>query len=456
MYVRNANACIAALCAALVTASATYAADPPADAWPSFRGRGASGIAAGPTPPAQWDLASGRNVLWKTPIPGLGHASPIVWADHVYVLTAISGKADAELRVGLYGDIASVQDDSEHRWVLSCHDARTGESVWQREVYKGVPKVKRHTKSTHANATPATNGKYVVVMLGSEGLHCYTTDGEHVWSKDFGVLDSGYYMVPGAQWGFGSSPVIDGDRVIVQCDVQKDSFIAAYALADGKELWRTARDEVPTWSTPTVHHSADRDQVVVNGIKHIAGYDLASGKELWHMKGAGDIPVPTPVVANGLAYIANAHGFAAPLFAVKLDATGDISLTGEQRSNAGVAWCNMRNGAYMQTPLVVGDLLYSCRDNGVLTCYEAATGAQVYRNRLGGGQTGFTASPVAAGDHIYFTSEDGDVYVIQAGREYQELAHNTLGEVCMATPAIVNGVLYFRTQSHLIAVAHQD
>lgn len=423
--------------------------------WPSFRGPGASGIASGPVPPTSWNVATGENILWRVPIPGLGHASPIVWDDRVFVLTAISGRSDASLRVGLYGDIASVPDDSEHRWVLSCLDARTGRTLWDREVHKGVPKVKRHTKATHANATPATDGRHVVVMLGSEGLHCYTVDGERLWSRDFGVLDSGYYMVPDAQWEFASSPVIAGDRVIVQCDVQKNSFIAAHALADGRELWRVPRQDVPTWSTPTVHHAPQRDQVIVNGLRHIGGYDLATGKELWRMNGGGDIPVPTPVVADGLAFIANAHGFSAPLFAVRLDARGDVSLTGEATTSAGVAWANLRNGAYMQTPIVVDGLIYSATDRGVLSCYRAATGERLYRERIGAGESGFTASPVCAGDRLYFASEDGDIHVLQAGEAYRQLAQNDMGEVCMATPAIANGVLYVRTQGHLVAIGEK-
>jgi outer membrane protein assembly factor BamB len=446
--------------AATVWAVASMAAmtargdDAPAGNWPSFRGPGASGIAHGPPPPENWDVATGDSVLWKTQVPGLGHASPIVWDDRVFIVTAVSGQDDPALRVGLYGDIWSVTDDTVHRWLLCGYDKHSGRQLWQKAIHESVPKVKRHTKATHANATPATDGRRVVVMLGSEGLHCFTVEGEHVWSKDFGVLDSGYYVVPPAQWGFASSPVIAGDRVILQCDVQKDSFIAALALADGKELWRTPRDEVPTWSTPTVH-TGERSQIIVNGYKHIGGYDLETGVELWRLRGGGDIPVPTPVVAHGLAFIANAHGPAAPLYAVRLDATGDISLTGEQRSNAGMAWANMNNRAYMQTPLVVGDLLYSCTDNGILTCYEAKTGERIYRERLGSGQSGFTASPVAVGDRIYFSSEDGDVYVVQAGREFRMVAHNSMGEVCMATPAISEGVLFIRTQGHLVAIGEK-
>jgi len=421
--------------------------------WPSFRGTNARGVAEGFPVPTAWDVEAKRNLLWKTPIPGLGHSSPIVWGDRVFVTTALSGKAGAELKVGLYGDIAPVQDDTEHEYKVLCLDKRSGKVLWERTSHKGVPKVKRHTKATHANPTCATDGKNLLAFFGSEGLYCYDLDGGLKWKKDFGVLDSGFFMVPDAQWGFASSPVIDGRRVLVQCDVQRGSFVAALDIKDGKELWRTPRADVPTWGTPTVwREGKGRAQVIVNGWKHIGGYDLETGKEIWKMTGGGDIPVPTPVSGHGLVFLTNAHGRMSPIYAVRPTATGDITLTGDARESAHIAWSIPRGGAYMQTPLVYGDYLYNCRDNGVLTCYEAKTGKQVYQERLGTGRTGFTASAVAAAGKLYYSSEEGDVFVVQAGPEFKVLGTNPLGEVCMATPAISAGVLYFRTQSHLVAV----
>jgi outer membrane protein assembly factor BamB len=195
--------------------------------------------------------------------------------------------------------------------------------------------------------------------------------------------------------------------------------------------------------------------MVVNGWQHIGGYDLATGKELWKMTGGGDIPVPTPVVGHGLIFIANAHGRQAPLYAVRLNATGDISLKASETSNNHIAWSELRNGAYMQTPLIYGDYIYSCRDNGVLNCYEAKTGKPIYQERLGTGRTGFSASPVAANGKLYFTSEEGEVYVVQAGPTFKVLATNPMDEICMATPAISEGVLYFRTQGHVVAIAEK-
>ncbi len=424
-----------------------------ADNWPSFRGAGARGIAEGHRTPTEWDVETGQNVLWRTPIPGLGHSSPILWGDRVYVTTAVSGRDNPELKVGLYGDIAPVQDDSVHRWKVYCLDRKSGRVRWDRTAHAGAPKVKRHTKATHANSTMATDGKHVVAFFGSEGLYCYDPEGKLLWKRDFGVLDSGYFAVPAAQWGFASSPVIWKDRVIVQCDVQKGSFLAALDLKSGRELWRTDRRDVPTWSTPTVHEASGRAQVIVNGWKHIGGYDAGNGAELWKLVGGGDIPVPTPVVAHGLIFITNAHGRMAPIYAVRTNAEGEISLKEGETANAHIPWSTHRDGAYMQTPLVYGDYLYVCRDNGVLSCYEARTGKRLYQERLGpAGRTGYTASGVAADGKLYYTSEDGDVFIIQAGPEFKKLGTHTLGETCLATPAISRGTLFFRTRGHLLAI----
>jgi outer membrane protein assembly factor BamB len=420
--------------------------------WPSFRGAGGRGVAEGFATPITWDVEMGKGLAWRTPIPGLGHSSPVVWGDRVYVTTAVSGKDDP-LRVGLFGDIEPVEGDGEYRWKVLCLERKTGKLLWERTAHQGVPKVKRHSKSTHANSTPATDGRHVLAFFGSEGLYCYDREGKLLWKRDFGVLDSGYFQVPTAQWGFASSPVIRNDRVFIQCDVQKGSFVAALDLKDGRDVWRTPRSDVPTWSTPTVHEEGDRVQVICNGWKHIGGYDARTGKELWKLAGGGDIPVPTPVVGGGLIYITNAHGRMAPIYAVRTTAEGDISLQGAESSNAHVAWSIHREGAYMQTPIVHDGLLYVCRDNGVLSCYDAKTGERRYQERLGEvGRTGYTASGVLADGKLYYTSENGDVHIIQAGATFKRLGTATLGETCLSSPAVSRGLLLFRTRSHLVAL----
>lgn len=423
------------------------------DNWPRFRGPQATGVSSTRPTPIRWDLSSRENVLWKTAIPGLAHSSPIVWGDRLFVTTAVSATGDDELKVGLYGAVDPVEDESVHSWRLYAFDTESGEIVWWREAHRGVPEVKRHTKSTHANPTPATDGERVIAFFGSEGLYAYDMDGELLWSKDLGTLDSGFFRVPTAQWGFGSSPILVDGRVIVQVDVQGPSYLAAFDAVTGEELWRSGRDEVPTWSTPTVYEHDGRKLVAVNGWKHIGGYDIETGEEVWRMKGGGDIPVPTPVPADGLLLITNAHGSQSPIYAVRQGAEGEISLGEEQSSNAGIAWSTRRDGAYMQTPIVVGDLLYVCRDNGVLGCYEVATGHEVYRQRLGGGGTsGFSASAVSDGEKIYFSNEVGEIFVVRAGPEFELLEVNEMGEIVMATPAISEGVLFFRTRGHVVAI----
>jgi outer membrane protein assembly factor BamB len=421
--------------------------------WPSFRGIGARGVADGSAPPQSWNVPASQHVKWRVPLAGLGHSSPIVWGNLVCTASAISGTPNPELKVGLYGDVTSVEDATVHRWLVMCFDKTTGTRRWERTAHTSVPLVKRHPKSTQASSTLATDGRHIVAFFGSHGLHAYDMNGELLWKKDFGLLDSGFFMAPEAQWGSASSPVIHDGRVIVQADVQKGSFIAAFDAATGKELWRTPRSDVPTWSTPAVIAAEGRVQVVANGWKHIGGYDFATGKELWRMTGGGDIPVPTPITAHGLVFITNAHGKLSPIYAIRPGAAGDITLKEGETTNAHVAWSYLRDGGYMQTPIVYGDLLYVCRDNGVLSVFDARTGERHYQQRLGDGKTGFSASPVAAAGRVYFTSEDGDVYVVKAGTTFELLATNTLGEVAMATPAISEGVIYFRTRNHLVAIA---
>ena len=420
--------------------------------WPQFRGIDAGGVAEGFPLPLRWNIESGENVRWKVAVPGLAHSSPIVWRDMVCVTTAVAQNKEQALKVGLYGDITPVDDATPLSWEVYCFDRKTGAKRWDAVARKGVPRIKRHPKGTHANSTLATDGRYLIAMFGSEGLYAYDLRGKLLWKKDLGVLESGFFEVPSAQWGFASSPVIHGDLVIVQADVLKGSFLGAFDVATGKDIWRRARNDYPTWSTPAVHVANGRTQVIVNGFKHVGGYDLRTGKELWRMKGGGDIPVPTPILRRDLVFITNAHGPAAPIFAVRTSATGDISLAEGTQASDHIVWSQPREGAYMQTPLVYGDHLYICRDNGVLSVYEAETGRRLYQQRLADGRTGFSASAVAGDGKVYYTSEDGSVLVIRAGPVFEQLAENVMGETAMATPAISEGTIFFRTRTRLVAV----
>jgi len=420
--------------------------------WPSFRGPSAAGVIEGYPTPVKWDLERLENIRWKVRVPGLGHSCPIVWGDLIFVTTAVKDEGESSLKVGLYGDVESVKEEDVLSWHLYCI-AREGKILWSRQSHKGKPKVKRHPKSTHANSTPCTDGNYVVAFFGSEGMYCYDMEGNLIWQKDLGKLDWGYFSSPSAQWGGGSSPVIHKQMVIIQCDVQKDSFLAAFNLKDGAEIWKTFRDDVPTWGTPTVYTSAQYSQIIVNGYKHIGGYDVETGREIWKLRGGGDIPVPTPIVAHDLVCITNAHGRMSPIYAVRLSAAGDISLAENATSNKHIAWSHSRGGNYIPTPVIYGDYLYCCSDRGKMSCFEARTGELVYREGLSSSSGAFSASTVAADGKIYCTAEKGDVYIVKAGPEFKLLGTNKMNETCMATPAISQGTLFFRTRHHLVAVA---
>jgi outer membrane protein assembly factor BamB len=419
--------------------------------WPQYRGPQASGVDASVALPTTWNIESGENIRWQTPIPGLAHASPIVWGNRVYVATAVqAGKS--ELKVGLYGDIASVQEKEPNQWRLLALDKATGKVIWNTLAHEAVPKVARHTKATHCNSTPATDGRRIVAIFGSEGLFCFDTDGRLVWKKDLGPMDSGYFVSPSAQWGFASSPVIHDGKVIVLCDVQKESFIAVYDLADGRELWRKARADVPTWSTPTVVTAAGRTQIAVNGWRHTGGYDFATGQELWKLDGGGDIPVPTPIAAGELIYFTSAHGRMRPMRAIRADASGDITPVDSSGTSPAIAWSHDRRGNYMQTPILVDGRVYGCADIGLLTCFDAKTGEVRYSERLSKTSEGYTASPVSDGRHLYFVSELGNVFVVPATGTFSVVATNALAETCLATPALSEGALFFRTRGSVVAV----
>jgi outer membrane protein assembly factor BamB len=359
------------------------------------------------------------------------------------------------LRPGQYGDVDSVDDKTKHVWKVLAIDAKTGAVVWEQTACEGVPKVKRHLKGSHASPTVATDGTHIVASFGSEGMYCYDAGGKLQWKIDLGKLDAGWFYDPEYQWGFGSSPAIWSDRVFVQCDVGQGSYIAAFALADGRELWRTTREEIPSWGSPTVIQSEKRAELVTNATKFARGYDPETGRELWRLGNNAEIAVPTPFTATGLIFVTSGYRPIQPIYAIKAGvAEGDITLKDKETSNDAIAWSKAKGGPYLPTPIAYGDHFYVCSNSGILTCYELTTGKQVYQQRLGG-SSGYTASPVAADGRLYFAGEDGTVRVVKAGPKYELLASNPLGEVVMATPAIADGMLYVRTQSHLFGLARQ-
>jgi outer membrane protein assembly factor BamB len=426
--------------------------------WPAFRGGRARGVAEGYELPVHWDLEKGENVLWKVAVPGLAHSSPVVWGDRVFVTSALRVDAEAELS-SLYGSPGygageSVENEGVHEFTVHCFDKQSGELLWRRVALKAKPEIKRHPKSSHANPTPAVDAERVVAFFGSDGLFCFDHDGEPLWSLDLGVLDTGAPRHEDSeqyQWGFASSPVLADDKLVVQCDVQAQSFLTVLDARNGEELWRTDRDEDPCWATPTVHEvsAADGPQIVVNGYKHIGGYELETGEEIWKLVGGGDVPVPTPVVANGLIFITSAHGPLRPIYAIDVEAQG--TLTMDPKSCEAMVWSN-RRGIYMQTLLPYGEELYACSDGGILACFDSRSGELRYRERLGDGRSGFSSSGVAGDGKLYFAGEGGVIHVVRAGRDFEVLAANEMGETVMSTPAISAGRLYVRTRGHVVCV----
>jgi len=419
--------------------------------WPQFRGPSASGVVEGQAAAVTWDAQKSVNTRWKTAIPGLAHSSPVVWGNKIFVTTAITSAAKDETRYGLYGDVAPVKDDPKHIWKVFALDKQTGKILWERTAYEGLPKVKRHPKSTHADSTPATDGKHVIALFGSHGLYAYDLNGKLLWKQDLGVLDAGWFYDPDYQWEYGASPIIYKNMVIVQADIQKNSFIAAYNIKNGKRLWITPREEIPSWSTPTVYEGKSRAELVTNGTKAIRGYDPVTGKELWRLGPNSEVATPTPIFAHDLIYVTTGYRVIQPIYVIRPGAAGDISLKNGKESSDFIAWSKTRGGPYMPTPVIYGELLYIVSNQGVLTTYQAKTGERVYQERLGGKGGAFTASPVASDGKIYLSSEDGEVFVVKAGPKYELLATNPVGQVMMATPAISDGLVIVRGVSHLFA-----
>ena len=396
--------------------------------WPSFRGERATGIADGQHPPLFWDGKSGKNLVWKTYIPGLAHASPVVWDKNIFIITAQSTDTASEYRVGLFGDVEPANDSSSHIWKIYCLDKFTGNIRWEKKAYEGVPRVKRHVKASQANATPVTNGEFVVALFGSEGMVCYDFKGKEQWRKDLGIIDAGWFYNEDTQWGPASSPVIYGNTVIVQCDRSKDSFIAAYDLKTGMEVWKTRRDEISSWGTPALYRGKLREELVTNASRFIRAYNPATGEELWRLSPNSEITVGTPVFNDSLIFVTAGYPPVFPVYAIKPGGSGDISIADSLNSGRFIQWRKKRGGTYMPSPIAYQGYLYTLANQGLIICYDAVTGEIRYKETIKGGGA-FSASPVAADGKIYCTSEENGVFILKAGPEYELIMTNPVGEI---------------------------
>jgi outer membrane protein assembly factor BamB len=423
--------------------------------WPSFRGPQASGVAERQNLPDRWNGKTGENILWRTPIPGLAHSSPVVWGDRVFVTSAFSSDPKATFRPGLYGDGDASKDRSPHRWMIYALDKRTGKIIWERTAHRGVPIDKRHIKSTYANSTPATDGRIVVAWFGSQGVYAYDINGRFLWKVDLGRLDLGAYDIPTYEWGPASSPIIWNGMVILQCDTQADSFILALDANTGKTAWKTERAELPSWGTPTVAITSSGPELVANASNYIRGYDPRTGKELWRLGRSSKITAPTPIFTDDMFVIVSGRAPERPIFVVRAGARGDLTLPEGKGNSEAVAWSRTGRGSYMPTPLIYNGILYVLANNGLLDAYNLRTGEDIYRQRLPLVGSGYSASPVASDGKLYLSNEDGEMLVIAAGEKFNHVATNSMGELLMATPALSDGVMYVRSSASLFAIGRK-
>jgi outer membrane protein assembly factor BamB len=416
------------------------------DRWPQFRGAQSLGVADDAGLPDSWSTT--ENVAWKVDIAGDGWSSPVVWGDRIFVTSVVAEGETEKPKKGLYFGGERKPPAAPHHWMVYCVDWKTGKIRWEREAFKSVPKSPRHLKNTYASETPVTDGERIYAYFGNLGIFCYDMDGKLLWKKEWGPFATRY------GWGTAASPVIHKDRIYIVNDNDTRSFIVALDKKTGEQVWQMDRDEKSNWATPYIWENGQRTEIITPGTGKIRSYDL-NGKVLWELGGMSSIAIPTPFSKFGLLYISSGYVMdqVRPVYAVKPGASGDISLKPGETSSQYISWYLPQGGPYNPTPVVYGDYYYTLLDRGFFTCHDAKTGAEVYgKQRLDPAAGAFTSSPWAYNGKIFCLSEDGDTFVIQAGREYKLLRKNTLEEMCMATPAIVRGSLIIRTASKLYRI----
>lgn len=398
-----------------------------AENWGHWRGPNGNGTAIDARPPLEW--SSTKNVKWKVELPRWENSSPVVWDNQVFVTVA------APIDEGAPGEIPTFEFK-----ILSFDRAR-GDLLWQQTCIVAKPHQSSHQTNGFAGASPCTDGQHVYAHFGSRGLYCYTMDGDLVWKRDFGRMQTLN------DFGEGSSPTIEGDKILVPWDHQGPSALYALDKRTGEILWKADRDEPTCWATPLVVEHAGRKQVVMNGQNFARSYDLETGEELWRCSGQTVRPVASPVATDGLVYVGS--GFQGSfLGAFRLDGRGDIKGTDQ------VAWVIDRNVTDISSPLLSsGRIYFHNGKKGMLSCVDAATGKPYYTAVRIDGITMTYASPIAAGGHVYLTALDGTTVVIEDSPELKIVATNTLGEKIGGTPAPVDRELFIRGEKHLFCIA---
>jgi outer membrane protein assembly factor BamB len=427
--------------------------------WPQFRGP-QSGVAPDDTRlPDTWSTT--ENVVWKIDIPGRSWSSPVVWGDHVFVITAVNSRQPHQplnpvstyLARSLGGPMsgAMISESTDgHRWTLYDIDVQTGKIRWERSIHAAVPQQPVHQKNSYASETPVTDGERVYVYLGYAGLFAFDMRGAPVWAKpmDAPKMRTG--------WGTAASPVLDNGRLYLVNDNEERSFIAAFDARTGAELWRTHREgEGSNWATPYIWKNDRRTEIVTTGSKRVRSYDT-NGALLWELTGMTTIHAVTPIASQGLLFVSSGYfpDTPRPTYAIRPGASGDISLKAGETSNAFTAWSNPTLASAYPSPIVVANQYYTLMDRGFLTANDPTTGKEIYgRQRIAVDSGTFTASPWAYNGKIFAVSEDGDTFVMQAGPEFRLLGRNSLGEMTLASPAVAGGSLFIRTATKLYRIA---
>lgn len=413
------------------------AAEVSAEDWPQFRGPTGQGISDAHSVPTEWSAT--QNVAWKQETPGEGWSSPSVAAGRVYLTAAVAAKA-----VAAKDDDPGDNDESKDLSLRAlCFDAATGKPLWDVEVFtqaaKDAPKI--HTKNGHASPTPLVDGDQIIVHFGHQGIACLSTAGKILWRN----RDIIYPPVHGN----GGSPALVGERLIFSCDGGKDPFLAAVDRRTGDLLWKSPREcdmvKKFAFSTPLAIDVDGQQQVVSAGAGSVGGFDPATGREIWRVAYDGYSVIPRPVFGHGLIYIST--GYDAPVvMAIRPDGKGDVTDTH-------VAWKLAKGAPNTPSLLLVGDELYMVSDRGIASCVDAKNGEVHWQQRIGGG---FSASPIYADDRIYLLSEDGRGTVLAAGKKFEKLAENAIGERTLASYAVTNGSLFIRGDKHLYRIGRSD
>ncbi|MGB0579841.1 MAG: PQQ-binding-like beta-propeller repeat protein [Limisphaerales bacterium] len=425
-----------------------------ANNWPSFRGINGRSIGSG-DPPVRWDIKTGKNIRWKKPVPGLALSSPIIWGNKLFLTTAIGTKPDPEFKPDPTWGYRILREKDAWKFNVLCLDKHNGKQLWEKNSFTGVPKQGRHSESSYANPTPATDGKRLVVSFGSHGIYCYDLTGKQLWKNGLGLLSGAPSDNHNLDWGYSSSPIIHAGKVIVQCDTPERAFIAVLDIETGKETLSINRRGTTTWATPAAVTRGNDDLIICNGYQNAACFNLKTGERVWWLSGRGDIPVPRPIIDGRTVYLTAAHG-GRSLHAIDIASRGDLTPTpGSRNLPEGIRWWSPRQGSYIPTPILHDGILYVANERGIVTAFNPVSGTTYFTERLNPGRGGMAyGSPVAAGNKLFIPQNDGRIHVIQAGRSFRKLATNEMQEQTMTSPAIADGKLYIRTRGHLYCITN--